>query len=222
MKKNRDKERLFLVEGRKMVEEALASNFDVHSVYSTEPMQIEADFHLSSSQDLERISTQKTPHQSIAVVKYKNWDIPDKGLFVGLDDVRDPGNLGTIIRSANWFGADGIICSENSVDCYNPKVVRASMGGIFRLPVLYVDLANYLKEFSGESFVLDLEGDSIYDAEISKENCIYVMGNEANGISQEISDNCANKIKIPGGNGQESLNVSMATTVVLSEVYRQS
>ncbi len=221
LKKNRDKERLFLVEGKKMVEELLKSDFEIHSLYSTEDMDTACEFHQVSSADLERISVHKTPHQSLAIVHYKNWEMPEKGVFIGLDDVRDPGNLGTIMRSANWFGASAIICSNGSVDLYNPKVVRASMGAIFRIPVLYTHLETYLENYKGDSYVLDLKGEEVYEAHISKENGLYILGNEANGISDAISKICKHSLKIPGGNGQESLNVSMAATILLSEIYRR-
>jgi TrmH family RNA methyltransferase len=222
LKKNRDRERLFLVEGKKMVDESLSSDFEIHSIYSTEKMTVDCDFYELSSLDLQRMSSQKSPHQSMALVKYKNWKMPEKGVFIALDDIRDPGNLGTIMRSVNWFGADGIICSQDSVDCYNSKAVRASMGAVFRVPIKYVELPVYLEKFKGESYALDLEGDSLFESNLSQGNSIYVMGNEANGISEAVSSKCQGKIKIPGGNGQESLNVSMATAIVLSEMYRQS
>ena len=145
------------------------------------------------------------------------------GLTIALDDIRDPGNLGTIIRLADWFGVENILCTKESVDLYNPKVVMSTMGSFTRVKVHYIDLENYLKDYKGNIFGTFMEGDSIYEQTLPQEG-ILVMGNEANGISKPIEDLTTNKLSIPffGKNGStESLNVAVATSVILGEFKSQ-
>jgi len=144
------------------------------------------------------------------------------GLIVALDAVNDPGNLGTIIRLCDWFGVSELICSKDTVDCYNQKVVQASMGSLTRISIKYVALENYLNETSLPTFIADMDGENVYTSELPKE-AILIMGNEANGVSDSIKQLIENKISIPRfGKIQatESLNVATATAILLSEFKR--
>ena len=145
------------------------------------------------------------------------------GLTIALYDIRDPGNLGTIIRLADWFGVAHILCTKESVDMYNPKVIMSTMGSFTRVKVHYIDLEKYLKDYKGHIFGTFMEGESIYEQILPQEG-ILVMGNEANGISKPIENLTTNKLSIPffGTNGStESLNVAVATSVILGEFKSQ-
>ena len=136
--------------------------------------------------------------------------------------MRDPGNLGTIIRLCDWFGVTSLICSEGTVDCYNPKVVQATMGSLARVEVIYTDLKSYIENSTRETYGTFMEGENIYESEVATQ-AIIVMGNEANGITQDITQILKNKISIPRFGSQkvtESLNVAMATSIFLSEFRR--
>jgi TrmH family RNA methyltransferase len=146
----------------------------------------------------------------------------NSGLIIALDDIRDPGNLGTIIRLCDWFGVEQIVCSEQTVDVYNPKVVQATMGSISRVNISYLDLEKYLKRHNLPIFGTFMDGKNVYKEELPQEG-ILVLGNEANGISATIEKLIANRLSIPRfGNLQqtESLNVATATAIFLSEFKR--
>jgi TrmH family RNA methyltransferase len=139
-----------------------------------------------------------------------------------LDSIRDPGNLGTIIRLCDWFGINQLVCSEDTVDCYNPKVIQATMGSIARVQINYTDLTNFIKESKLPIYGASLSGENIYKHTLP-EKVILVMGNEANGISSEINSLLTNRITIPQYGEQqdtESLNVASATAILLSELMR--
>jgi len=144
-------------------------------------------------------------------------------LIVALDSINDPGNLGTIIRLCDWFGVSKIVCSKDTVDCYNQKVVQASMGSLVRIDVVYADLVTYFNAASLPTYIADMDGESVYVSDLPNE-AILVMGNEANGVSNEVRKIVDSKICIPGfGNVQEteSLNVATATAILLSEFRRR-
>ena len=144
------------------------------------------------------------------------------GLIVALDAINDPGNLGTIIRLCDWFGVDQLLCSKETVDCYNTKVVQSSMGSLTRVAISYIDLKEYLTSVSIPVFIADMDGDNIYEMK-PPTSAVLVMGNEANGISNSIKQIVSTKISIPRyGNSQltESLNVATATAILLSEFRR--
>jgi TrmH family RNA methyltransferase len=152
----------------------------------------------------------------------KSKDFVEKGLIVALDDVRDPGNLGTIIRLCDWFGIETLFCSEESVDIYNPKVVQATMGSISRVNVVYGNLEAFLTKTKLPVFGTFMDGKNIYQEKLPKEGII-IMGNEANGISSSVEKLVSERIAIPRfGNLQvtESLNVATATAIILSEFKR--
>jgi len=225
-KKNRIANQLFLAEGIKVIQELLKSNFIVEHIYSTEPLFDGIAINLKSivsESDLKKISALSTPNNCLAVFKIPtSLPILDKGLILALDDIRDPGNLGTILRLCDWFGISQVICSEQTVDLYNPKVVQATMGSISRVNVNYVNLKSFLENSSLPIFGTFMDGSNVYKQVLPKD-AIVIMGNEANGISQEIEKCIKNRLTIPRfGDLQltESLNVASATAIILSEFRR--
>ena len=226
-KKYRKQEQLFFAEGVKVVQELLHSNFELQDLFTTKQ-----DFltvpknkvHAISEAELKKISALTTPNSCLAVFKIpKAKEMVEKGLIVALDDVRDPGNLGTIIRLCDWFGIETLFCSEESVDIYNPKVVQATMGSISRVNVVYGNLETFLSQTKLPVFGTFMDGNNIYQEELPKEGII-IMGNEANGISTSVEKLVSERIAIPRfGNLQvtESLNVATATAIILSEFKRK-
>lgn len=225
-KKYRKQEQLFIAEGIKVVQELLFSNFELLYLFTTKQdfLEVSKDkVHAITDSELKKISALANPNTCLAVFKMPNpkeWN--EKGLILALDDVRDPGNLGTIIRLCDWFGIETLFCSEESVDIYNPKVVQATMGSISRVNVVYGDLEMFLNESSLPVFGTFMDGNNIYQEKLPKEGII-VMGNEANGISPSVEKLVSQRIAIPRfGNLQltESLNVATATAIILSEFKR--
>ncbi|MFY8181225.1 MAG: TrmH family RNA methyltransferase [Flavobacterium sp.] len=227
-KKFRQIHQLFIAEGVKVIQELLQSNFVLEHLYVTQNIfeTISSDKKTQiSDQDLKRISCLSTPNNCLAL-----FQIPeqkprnDKGLIVALDDIRDPGNLGTIVRLCDWYGIDQMVCSEQTVDVYNPKVVQATMGSISRVSVAYLDLEKYLKRASTPIFGTFMDGKNVYKENLPQEG-ILVLGNEANGISEKIEKLVSDRLAIPRfGDLQqtESLNVATATAIFLSEFKRNS
>ena len=227
-KKHRQTHQLFIAEGIKGIQELLDAHFELDHLYTTEfdfETVSDSDKTLVSLTDLKKMSALATPNTCLAVFKIpKEKEINSSGLIVALDDIRDPGNLGTILRLCDWFGIQQLICSKETVDIYNPKVVQATMGSIARVNVNYVDLNDFLATSSLPVFGTFMNGDNIYKASLPQEGII-VMGNEANGISSELEKIIKNRLTIPRfGTLQktESLNVATATAIVLSEFRRAS
>ncbi|UYW01345.1 RNA methyltransferase [Flavobacterium agricola] len=226
-KKYRKQTHLFLAEGVKVIQELITANFELQNLYVTEDIFTSVAQNVReviSKSDLEKMTALKTANNCLAIFKIptENATRP-KGIQVVLDDVRDPGNLGTILRLCDWYGVSHLICSEDTVDIYNPKVVQATMGSIARVQVIYTDLQNYLSQYNGPVFGTFMDGENIYTANLPTEGLI-VLGNEANGISETVQNLCTNKLTIPRfGNLQvtESLNVANATAIVLSEFKRR-
>jgi RNA methyltransferase, TrmH family len=222
-KKQRIAHQLFIAEGIKGIQELLDASFELDHLYTTQN-----DFEMVSNNqktvvsdaDLKKISALATPNTCLAVFKMpKEKKMEVSGLILVLDSVRDPGNLGTIMRLCDWFGIQQLICSKETVDIYNPKVVQATMGSIARVNVSYVDLNDFLTTTSLPVFGTFMNGDNIYKTALPQEGII-VMGNEANGISPELEKIIKNRLTIPRfGTIQktESLNVATATAIVLSE-----
>ncbi len=225
-KKNRLANNLFFAEGVKVIQELLESNFELEHLYCTEAIfeaiEISKKTVISQS-DLKKISALSTPNNCLAVFKIPNAKpIIEKGLLLALDDIRDPGNLGTIIRLSDWFGIEQLICSKETVDIYNPKVVQATMGSLARVNVSYLDLETFLSKTYLPIFGTFMDGQNIYKEKLPQE-AIIIMGNEGNGISEKIEKIIKNRLSIPRfGNLQqtESLNVSTATAIILSEFRR--
>jgi len=225
-KKFRLQNRLFIAEGMKVVEELLESKLILQSLYSTNVYsnRLHLDgIQIIDEKELKSISEFTNPNQVLAVFEIPEKEkIKNSGLTLVLDEINDPGNLGTIIRLCDWFGVDQLVCSLNTVDCYNPKVVQASMGSLSRLSIVYTDLVIFLENESRPVYGALLDGENVYKASLSND-AILVLGNEANGISNEIQNLISKPITIPQfGKIQktESLNVATATAVLLSELRR--
>lgn len=226
-KKFRNKHNLFVVEGIKGIKEFLDSKFELVSLFSaTNEFKVSEDKYFSLDEPaLRKISFLSNPQDGLAIFKIpENQEIEVEGLVLALDGIRDPGNLGTIIRLCDWFGIEELVCSKDTVDCYNPKVVQASMGSLTRVKVHYIDLPKFLSENDKlPIFGTLLEGSNVYASNLPQSGII-IMGNEANGISKEVKDFVSHKLNIPQfGKVQEteSLNVATATAIVLSEFKRQ-
>lgn len=230
-KKNRDNELCFVAEGTKCVLDTLGA-FRLRGLFCTENWlrthNIE-DADVVSSSQIERMSMLKTPTEVIAVYEMPDYDVDLSGtvrsLNLALDNVQDPGNLGTIIRIADWFGINDIYCSVDTVDVYNPKVVQATMGAISRVRVHYCDLPGLFGTLKDVPvFGTFLDGDSIYEEKLGS-NGFIVMGNEGKGISPEVEKYVDKRLLIPsypvGVVTSESLNVGMATAIVVSEFRRR-
>lgn len=226
LKKNRDDLGLFLVEGEKMVAEALRDFPEmVEEVYSTTDFtfpKFNKKVELITEIELSQISALKTPNKSLAILKKVNnkESVKSKGLILALDGVQDPGNMGTILRTADWFGIDTVVCSEDTADIYNPKVIQASMGSMLRMNVIYTSLENYLATCELPIFGALLEGENVYGRSLEKIG-VLVMGNEGKGIRPNIKTYINTPIHIPGFGKAESLNVAVATGILLSEFKRR-
>lgn len=224
-KKFRDEYGLFVAEGEKIVDEALRSGYEIEAVYRREEI---------GEDRMSRISQLSSPSPVLAVIRKpaeEQIQIPSKGLFLGLDSLRDPGNLGTVIRIADWFGINAIFASYDTVDVFNPKVVQSTMGAIFRVRFHYCDLESICKGFmeaGGRVYGTFLDGKDIYSCNLETGlECpvMAVMGNESEGISDRISKIVSDRLFIPpypaDDPGSESLNVSVATAVTVAEFRRR-
>lgn len=228
-KKYRDEHNLFIAEGEKIVEEALRSGYNVKEVFYEKEIGKEA---------MSRISNLSSPSPVLAVIEKPNFT-PDnilqnlysqgrKPLYLALDGVKDPGNLGTIIRVADWFGVDAIFASHGSVEVYNPKVVQATMGAIFRKQVIYTDLAQVCEKFLAAGLPVYgtfLDGKNLYENLPQEHKCgLVVMGSESFGISAQLESLISNKLLIPpypaDAQTSESLNVAIATAIICAEFRR--
>ena len=217
LKKKRIKEQLFIAEGEKVVSELLRSDFEIKNIYATKEWEVSNDnITQISNAELQKISNLKSPNKVLAVVQFKNHKIiKHDGITLVLDDINDPGNLGTIIRMCDWFGVKQIICSKNTVDIFNPKVVQSAMGSAFRVKVNYTDLVNYLSDITTPIYGGFMDGKNLKEVKIPK-SAHLVMGNEANGISAEINKLITDKVAIKNiGKSAESLNVAVATSILL-------
>ena len=227
-KKYRIEHQMFIAEGVKVIQEMLASNFVLEHLFETEAIFEQITISqktLIKEQEIKRITALSSASSCLAIFKIPAaTKIDTKGLIVALDDIRDPGNLGTIIRLCDWFGVTQLLCSHGTVDVYNPKVIQATMGSITRVKVNYVDLNEYVSQSSLPVFGTFMDGKNLYKETLAKE-AILILGNEANGISSELEKTIKNRISIPRfGEIQktESLNVATATAIFLSEFRRFS
>jgi TrmH family RNA methyltransferase len=213
----------FVVEGVKNIEELLQSSFKIHKIYGLgDFFSLESQFIKISEKELSRISHLKTPNQALALVKTPTMGQPNLAIStIVLDGVNDPGNLGTIIRTADWFGIKQIVCSSNSVDVFSPKVVMSTMGSLFRVSIFYVDLIGFIKKSKLKSYAAVLKGEDCTKTNFDEQSII-VMGSESHGISMELIDVCSNKITIPGSGTTESLNLGVATGIVCYEYFKNS
>ena len=225
-KKYRQKHNLFIAEGVKVLNELLNSTFEIETLFCTDDFEAtisEEKVVRISETELKKVSTLKSPNKALGIFKIpKEKAVQNFGLTIALDAINDPGNLGTIIRLCDWFGVAQIVCSKDTVDCYNQKVVQASMGSLTRVSIHYTDLENYITKSNLDTFIADMDGENVYKTKLPKEG-ILIMGNEANGVSKEIKSLLQYKISIPRfGETQEteSLNVATATAILLSEFKR--
>lgn len=232
-KKFRDRYGLFCVEGEKMVDEALRSSFDVETVYRKDEI---------GEEQMSRISSLSSPSPALAVVR-KPQDINlssdaalssalgRSGLYLALDTIRDPGNLGTILRVADWFGIDAVFAAPDTVDVFNPKVVQATMGAIFRVKFHYADIPALCRaavSAGGNVYGTFLDGSDMYEKQLNtgKDSpSVIVIGNESNGISDEVAGLVSDRLYIPpypkNDTGSESLNAAVATAITVAEFRRR-
>ena len=223
IKKNRVKAQLFVAEGEKIVNELLHSKFEIEHIYATKQFSIinstqKSDITLVTNDELSKISSLISPNNVLAIVKISQQELKkNTGITLVLDNVNDPGNLGTIIRMCDWFGVTQLICSKSTVDCYNPKVVQSAMGSLFRLNIKYLELTSYLADIDTLIYGAYMKGVGVKEQELPRQAHI-IMGNEANGISESISMYITNKVSVKNiGNNAESLNVAIATSILLHE-----
>jgi TrmH family RNA methyltransferase len=221
LKKFREEHGLYLVEGKKMVSEAVSSGLIPVAIVIRQGTDFEVPSNLhafsASANDFERISGQKSPEGVLAILPMltnpESNPNPDKALV--LWNIQDPGNLGTLIRTADWFGIEHIVCTSGTVDCFNPKVLRASMGSIFRVKVHYrSDLANFIAQHAPLTLAADLSGQALPEADL--QSCRYLLiGNEANGVPDEIRNIPGlQRIYIPGAGNAESLNAAVSAAIL--------
>ena len=228
-KKERKNSGLFIVEGKKIVQEILDSKDDWVELYATkswldqypEYVALENVFEITNK-DLAQISSFKTPNDVMLLLKQKAVidfsEVHSTDIVLALDGIKDPGNMGTIIRLADWFGVSHILCTTDSVDQYNPKVVQSAMGSISRVNIHYGDLVHMLTQLeSHKIYACDLNGASIHEV-VFKGKTVLIMGSESHGISKEVNSIVDNKITIPSvsNTGIDSLNVASATAISLS------
>lgn len=238
-RRGRTKSSKYIIEGFRLIQEALKAKINVEYIFISSDKVSKIDEYLTDYLDdnikiyevdnnlIKELSDTEKPQGIIAVVKMKEYKINDNGNFYLLcDKVQDPGNLGTIIRTAHAAGVDGIILSKGTVDIYNEKVIRATMGSLFYIPILMDDENNSIvKNLCNKGFSLlatSLEGDKDFFNEDLSGKVIVSVGNEGNGVSEEIYSLCDKKVKIPMPGGAESLNVAIATSIILYEKVRQN
>ncbi len=222
LKKNRLKHQLFVVEGKKNVQELLSSDYEVQKLYATNNwIDINKGVKVQrvSNIELNRVSNQSSPNEVLALVKIKkHLKPPNSAITLILDDINDPGNMGTIIRICDWFGVYSVVSSNNTVDIYNPKVVQSTMGSIFRVAVTYTDLTEYMRHVKVPIYGAFMNGNDVNNVSFAERLCL-VMGNESKGINKDLLKYIDNSVcvKNVGGNA-ESLNVATATSILLHAI----
>ena len=231
LKKNRRREQLFVAEGPKVIGDLLRGGYQAHSIFATRHDLTgdhwPTDIQPVTDEELRRISFLQHPQEVLALMKMPTeqpLSYPtDEQLSLALDGVQDPGNMGTIVRVADWFGIDTIYCSMDTADVYNPKVVQATMGSLAHVKVVYGDLADIIRKASCPVYGTLLDGQNIYEQTLTKGGLI-VMGNEGNGISASVRELVTHRLLIPnyhqGSETAESLNVAIATAITCAEFRR--
>ncbi|MBI3239307.1 MAG: RNA methyltransferase [Flavobacteriia bacterium] len=225
-KKTREQEGVFVVEGEKMVLEGLEYQLQMlvslvahKDNLSLVPEKLREMAFSADTTEMEQLSGLKTPNKLLAVFKRPTFETTETGFELALDSIQDPGNMGTILRLADWFGIQRIVCSRETVDCYNPKVVQASMGAIFRIEVIYTELSEHLSTANRPIYGALLNGDN-YRSVSYESDGILLMGNEGNGISDKLLPLITQAVTIPKLGAAESLNVATATAILLAEVKK--
>lgn len=226
LKKHRLEQGLFTVEGSKIVAELLSSAFKVRELFvSGDAFALQfPEATLISAKEMEQTSHMSTPPGVLAVVELPEWYTAPQAKvavgkrFIALDGLRDPGNLGTVMRSAAWFGFDGVLASNDCVDCFNPKVVQASMGSFLRTPVYYGELDALVSSLDLPIYGLDLDGDSLFETPLLEG--VFVVGSESHGLRPEVRPLITHFIHIEGAKGAESLNAAVSASILMAEVWR--
>lgn len=225
-KKFRRELNLFTVEGKKMVEEALHSPFEVYALYSTDESWIAQNGGLLVNQrEMEQMTALANASSHLAVLRLKPVNeskITDE-FIIALDGISDPGNFGTIIRTADWFGCKTIVVSEDTVELYNPKTIQSTMGSIYRMNVRYTSIADFLSEKRDEGYAIagaDLAGEDILKNDFPAGKVVLVIGSEAHGIRKNVAELLTNRLFIPGNGKAESLNAAVAAAILLSRKYQ--
>ncbi len=224
-KKYRNEHGLFVIEGKKGLEELLVSRIKPYRVYYSGAEELKVKYkgmQQVSLKELQQMSSLKNPSGVLGVfhipdskpVDFKDW-------VLLLDGIQDPGNLGTIIRLCDWYGITNLVCSKDTVDCYNPKVLQATMGSIARVNIIYEDILTFLRSCPLPVYGSFMNGTSVYESELPKKG-VLIMGNEGNGISEGVKELCNHSIAIPqyGTITTESLNVGTACAILLNEIRR--
>ena len=218
---------MFVAEGKKSILELIKSGVSLTRLYTT-TLEIDVPDDkrtIITPKELKKISFLKTPQLALGLFHIPEPSPVDpNNLIVVLDSVGDPGNLGTIIRLCDWFGVKDLVCSTDTVDCYNPKVIQATMGSIARVNITYTDLSPFIKEAGNPSFGAVMDGEEIYDLSLPDKG-IVVFGSESHGISEDLLNQIEKKITIPRFSRYqetESLNVANAVAIVLSEFRRRT
>ena len=221
-KKDRKEQQRFIAEGEKTVLDLLKAGWEYEQLYALDSIPSYGGTVISRK-EMERISLLKSPSTVLGVFRMpSNSEFSTAGRVVALDGVTDPGNLGTIIRLCDWFGISSLICSPNTVDCYNPKVVQATMGSLSNISCVYTNLVAFLKKSSKPIYGTFMKGNSIYNTSIDPEG-VLIMGSESHGISQEVEAIIQHKLTIPrfgSKNGAESLNVALAAAIILGQAFK--
>ncbi|MFN8438457.1 MAG: RNA methyltransferase [Cytophagales bacterium] len=227
-KKNRQQERLFIVEGGKSVLEMLNSDFEVHTLFATDQFLNSFNYKkyqnlhivLCEEKDLVAMGTFDSNNAALLVLKFKDQNFAHvDGLTLVLDHIADPGNLGTLIRTADWFGVKQIVCSPDTVDMYSAKVANSTMGSLARVPIFYMNLEDFFAKNTKKVYGAFLGGKILSQTKL-EENAVLVIGNEAKGISVTVEDFVEEKITISGAGNTESLNASVAGAICLYEFFR--
>lgn len=232
-KKYRKAEQLFFVEGEKAVLEVLASGWPVRALFATEAFTQQHAHALStvgllqqcSSDELVKVGSFSSNDAALAVVEVPQWPLfsaEAHSWTLVLDNINDPGNLGTIIRIADWYGIKHILCSPDTADCYNPKVIAAAKGSFLRVQLHYLPLAEALAHARMPVYGAYLGGDNVHQLQLNEKGGYIVLGNEANGISNQLGRCISRKITIPAFGGAESLNVGIAAAVICDNLLRLS
>lgn len=225
-KKFRNELGLFVVEGVKLVEELIQSDYEYLIIYATAnwiKKNQGVDCNEVSEKELKSISSLKSPNEVLAVVKQKKMELVNltEELSIALDNIQDPGNFGTIIRTADWFGVSNLICSEFSVDLYNPKVIQSTMGSFFRMNIVNKNLEQFFTDHSDISIHgALLDGENVYTKKLDAKGAVLLMGNESKGISDHLKPFINEALLIPNFGKAESLNVATATAIFCSEYKR--
>ena len=234
--KGRKESGIFAIEGNKLVEELLKSNFKINNIFTTEQWVEKnpvfankiADYELVTSKQMEQISNFVTPPGIFATAMMPNYKIEPKDtetqMILMLDGINDPGNLGTIIRTADWFGIKKIVISEDTCDPWQPKVIQSTMGSIFRIQIVETDIVKFLKEVKKPVFGALMQGKNIYHTHINDNQGVVIIGSESHGIRENVMPFVSCPINIPRAKDSqtESLNASVAAGIILSEISRVS